>query len=141
MAKKPAKRLSVSIPSADKRCLEWLESQANVSSSLRFLIHDAMSRWGTSDVVYDVMPAAIAAVSERRMSKRFAAQLQNEVPTAAAKQEPVNDTGKQVQEQVSAPTQPAVKPAAPVSQPVAQPVSKPDEDDYMFVDPSDFLRS
>ena len=129
-----AKRLSISIPAADTRCLEWIKSQTNVSSAIRFLIHDALSRWGTMDVVYDVMPAAIAAVSSRRgATKRFVDELRNESSTSAL------PSGKQVIVEAEAQETPQSRPAEEKGPEPAQPaVPEPDDEDY-FVDPAQFL--
>lgn len=135
MAKQSKHRhVTLSMPRDDERCMEWLDSQRGVSASIRLLIQDAISRWGMKDIVWDVMPAAMAAVSGGRAARqRFSENLQQ-----AERQEPVP---QQATEPVTEPVQEKEvpkeipKPPAPQAEP---PVDDPDDDDY-FVDPSQFL--
>lgn len=134
MAKQPVKRISVSIPAGDERCEEWLKGQSNISSSLRFLIYDALSRWGARDIVYDVMPAAISAISGRKASKqRFDDNLrQQEQPQSSP--QPVlapSPPSKPL-------TQPQTQVPVPKAEPVPAPADDPDDDSY-FIDPAKFL--
>lgn len=130
MAKQPVKRISVSIPAGDERCEEWLKGQSNISSSLRFLIYDALSRWGSRDIVYDVMPAAISAISGRKASKqRFEDNLRQQEqpqPQSVPVPSPPSVSTPQIQVPV------------PKAEPVPAPVDDPDDDSY-FVDPAKFL--
>lgn len=129
MAKKSSlKRVSITVPRNDAKCNDWLEKQSNVSMSLRFLIYDAIARWGMSDITMEVLPQAMLNAGNRRSRSKAQAE-----PVAKQVTEAVQEPAKQKAPDV--PAQPVpVKPAvAPPPSPVVE------EDEEGFIDPMAFL--
>ncbi|MBD5583892.1 MAG: hypothetical protein HDQ88_02335 [Clostridia bacterium] len=127
--KSSLKRVSITVPRNDAKCNDWLEKQSNVSMSLRFLIYDAIARWGMSDITMEVLPQAMLNAGNRRGRSKAQAE-----PVAKPAAEPVKQDVKQKTHDI--PAQPV-----PVKSVVAAPPPPPvvEEDEEGFIDPMAFL--
>lgn len=131
--KSSLKRVSITVPQGDAKCIDWLNKQSNVSMSLRFLIYDAIARWGTSDITLDVLPSAMINAGKGRARKSSPVTQQPFVAPAPV-EEPKENPRQPEPVRVEVPKQPRQEPVKQVPIPASV-----DEDDDGFVDPMAFL--
>lgn len=80
-------RFRFSVPKADVSVLSWIESQANLSSSIRTLIRNRIAEHGMSDVTCDtvVQKGKVGRPSNAELAQREVMKEQEAVEQAAVK--------------------------------------------------------
>lgn len=88
-----AKRVYFSVAAGDKKTLEWIEAQSNLSMSLRIVIGDIITRYGMDDIsLLPLLLADNAKVSENNVVTEAPVTETEKNETAAVQNVQSNDT-------------------------------------------------
>lgn len=88
-----AKRVYFSVAAGDKKTLEWIEAQSNLSMSLRIVIGDIITRYGMDDIsLLPLLLADNAKVSENNVVTEAPVTVTEKNETEAVQNVQSNDT-------------------------------------------------